>query len=275
MRSIVRLFVGTLTVGTLGLVSALPSACSSEDGGTSGRRIALEVKIKSDDARQGFTNAYGWRIDLDKVLVATGALYYFDGATIFSRARPPTAPARRPVERLLGIKSAFAHPGHYVPGNARGQLLGASSADLRGESTLGTGDGISGPTRSATFSFQVPSAGPYAAELGAHVAVLEGKATKGAETRLFRAEIDPSDVMNTKNAPAVEGCPFVETDMQADGVVTANVKVSMWLDQAELDLVPPSADGRPVLLGADTGPRKALARGMKAGLAYVFSYAPR
>ena len=64
------------------------------------------------------------------------------------------------------MKSAFAHPGHYVPGNAKGEMLTAYSADLLAGGMLGTGDGVTGLVRSATFSYATPATGPAAAELG-------------------------------------------------------------------------------------------------------------
>ena len=271
---------GSVVVG-LTVAAALPSACSSSDeSGTSGRRIALTVKVTgSPEAKAPFTNAQGWTITLSKAVIATGAFYYYDGATIFSlneRFAPPP-PRRSPGQRLweaLGERTAFAHPGHYIPGNAKGEYLTPSSADLRAETLLGQGNGVSGTVRSATFSFGAPPAGPLAGELGAHVVVLEGSATKGAETRVFRAEIDASEVHNTKNVPTVEGCPFVEADMQKDGVVTVTVQIAQWFDQVELDAVPASADGRPALLPVGAIGHNALVRGMKEGLSYSFSYAP-
>lgn len=272
MKLVTRLFVSGATVAAFGLVGVLPSACSSDgESGTTGKRIALEAKVTSTDAKGAFTNAVGWSIKLDKVIVSTGALYFFDGATIFSQNDAP----KPRWHDAFAIKSAFAHPGHYVPGNARGELLTATSVDLKADASVGNGNGISGITRSATFSFQAPPSGPFAGELGAHVAVLEGTATKGAETRLFRAEMDAADVVNTKNATAVEGCPFAEVDMEADGMVTADLKMAQWFDQADFTAIARSTDGKPVLLGADDGPRKALARGMKEGLSYNFSYKPR
>ena len=268
-----RFFVTALTFAALGLVATLPSACSDGgEGGTTGKRITLDVKVTSPETKAGFTNAMGWSITLDKAFVATGALYFYDGATIFSMAPSPrTAPAS-PLRELFTIKSAHAHPGHYVPGNARGEYLSGSSADLHAESAIGTGSGVSGITRSATFAFQSPAVGPFAGELGSHVAVFEGKATKGAEVRPFRAELDLADVVNTKNAPAIEGCPFEEVDMVADGVVTIELKPSRWFDQADFTAVAASTDGKPVLLTSADQPRRALARGMKAGLGYVFRY---
>ncbi len=273
-----RLFSVSLAIASLGVVSALPTACSSEDSGTTtGRRIKLDVKIAaSPDATQPFTNGLGWNITLTKAVVSTGALYFYDGATIFSWSTPRRnkSPGEQ-VRDIFGVKSAFAHPGHYVAGTAKGELLAPSSADLRGGSFLGTGDGVSGITRSATFSFQSPAAGPLAAELGAHVAVVEGTASKGAETRVFRAEVDAADVVNTKNLPQIEGCPFTEVDMQTDGIVTITIKVSQWFDQVDFDTAPTSADGKPALQAKDSLSFRGLNRGMKAGLAYSFTYAPR
>ncbi|MBX3193066.1 MAG: hypothetical protein KF819_39140 [Labilithrix sp.] len=264
-----RIVFTSLTVLSFFAAGSLP-ACSSEEGGTTGKRITLAVKVAgAPETTQAFTNAMGWNITLSKAVVSTGALYFYDGATIFSR-NAPRAPSWRDT---FGIKSAFAHPGHYVPGNARGELLAPSSVDLRTETVIGDANGVSGMTRSATFSFQAPPAGPLAGELTPFVAVFEGTATKGAETRIFRAEVDAAEVMNTKNAPAIEGCPFTETDMQSDGTVTVTIKVGLWFDQVELDAVPASTDGKPVLIGAGVT-KNGLTRGMKAGLGYQFAYAP-
>jgi hypothetical protein len=276
MKLLARLIVGSLTIASLGLAGVLPSACSSEDGGTTGKRIALAVKVTgAAEATKPFTNAQGWNITLTKAVVSTGALYFYDGATIFSLNEPQPRSPGKLLRDAFAVKTAFAHPGHYVPGNAKGELLAPSSADLRGETILGNGNGVSGITRSATFSFQSPAAGALAGELGSHVAVIEGTGTKGTETRVFRAEVDADDVYNTNGQPQIEGCPFAETDMQSDGTVTITVKVALWFDQVELDTAPPSPDGKPTTLVKDSIPMRGLTRGMKAGLGYSFAYAPR
>jgi hypothetical protein len=266
-----------LLVTSLAALALVASGCSSSDGsGTSGKRVQLDVKITGGpEMKQAFTNAQGWSIALSKVELSTGALYFYEGATIFSWAPPKKTPRDRAWE-ALGVRTAWAHPGHYVPGEARGEMLTATSVDLKaGDAALGAGDGVSGLTRSATFTFQSPPTGPQAASLAGHVAVVEGTATKGGETRVFRAEIDAADVANTKGAPQVEGCPFAEADMQRDGTVTLAVKAPLWFDQVEFDSVPKSADGKPVLVPATSIARNQLVRGMKAGDAYAFSYAPR
>lgn len=275
MKRAVRTFVASgLVALSLGALGVLPQACSASES-TTGKRIALTMRVASSDAKGPFTNAAGWNVTLTKAYVATGAFYYFDGATIFSKNAPkPKSPGQR-LEDVFGIKTAFAHPGHYEPGSARGQILTPTSVDLKAESAVGAGEGISGVVRSATFSFQAPAAGPFAAELGSHVVVLEGTAVKGADSRVFRAEVDAADVTNTKGATQIEGCPFAETDMQSDGVVTLTIKVELWFDQVDFTSVPASADGKPVLLAKDQLPRNQLVRGMKAGTGYTFAYAPR
>src|SRR5690606_34403360 len=130
---------------------------------------------------------------------------------------------------------------------------------------------VSGPVRSATFSFEAPAQGPLAAELGDNVIVVVATGTKGAETRRIRAEIKADEVRDGRGATQIEGCPFVEADMQSDGVVSIAVKLSLWFDQVELGAVPASLDGEPVLL-TDGLARNQLVRGVKAGVGYVFSY---
>lgn len=234
---------------------ALVLSCSDGDS-TTGKRISLEVRVAASPESRSFTNAMGWNVTITKALVATGAFYYFDGATLYARRWP------------FGIRSAHAHPGHYVPGNAKGELLTPSSVDLLAGATLGAGPGVSGPVRSATFGFDSPAKGPFAAELGTNVAIVEGTATKGAEMRTFRAELTPDDVRDTKGRTVVEGCPFLEADMQGDGVVSVAVKLSLWFDQIDFQDAPATG----ILTGSA---KNQLARSAKGSLAYVFSYASR
>ena len=269
MKTFLRLVTSSMLAAAVLVAGSAPIGCSDEGSGTTGRRIALDVEIRSSSESKQFTNAKGWNVTITKAAVATGAFYFYDGETLFAGALPRG-------RSLQGgfVKSAFAHPGHYVPGNARGEMLAPSSADLLAGGRLGSGDGVTGLVRSATFSFAAPAAGPLAAELGANVIVLEGSATKDAEVRTFRAEIAPSEVADTKGLPQVEGCPFANADMESNGTVTITVKLPMWFDQVEFEDVPKSDGAAPVLLG-DGLARNQLVRGTKAGLAYSFAYAPR
>ncbi len=248
------------------LVVPAPIGCSSDEG-TTGKRVAFDFAVAgSPAAKSAFTNAQGWSVTLERAALSTGNMTFFDGATIFSQATPAWSFAGR---------AAFAHPGHYVAGEARGEVRASSSVDLRTGGVVGRGGGVSGIVRSATFSFGVPPQGPLAGELAGSVAVLEGTARKGAETRLFRAAISAEDVKDTKGAPIIEGCPFVEADVQSDGRVSLTVKVETWFDEVDFAELAPSGDGKPVTLPPGSLARNTLVRGMKAGTAYVFTWEAR
>jgi len=269
LSAIARVFSASMLAFSVLVVGGPIAGCADDDGGsgTTGKRIALEVKIAASSDSKQFTNTQGWAVAITKADIATGALYFYDGATLFAGRNTPA--------KWSMVRTAHAHPGHYVPGNARGEMRTSSSADLMVGAALGKGDGISGPVRSATFTFGTPpSGGPAASELGANVIVLEGTAAKGAEIRVFRAEILPDEVKDGKGIMQIEGCPFAETDMQANGVVTVTIKIPMWFEQVAFDAVPASTDGKPVLL-TDGLARNQLVRGTKAGLAYSFAYAPQ
>lgn len=247
---------------------ALLGACGGEDT-TSSKRVALETRIVADDGVEApFTNAFGWSVELDRVAISIGTLYYFDGAPIFSAGLPPRAPRRDALAGLLGIGVAFAHPGHYQAGHAMGQVLAPSVVDLAdGPAALPPGNGVAGVYRSGRFTF-----GDEAALEGA-VVIVEGEATKDATKRVFRAVASAADVLDAYGEPKLEGCVFEgEPDVEADGTVTVHVKPSVWLDQAEFDAVPESPDGNPVPLPAEGEAFRAFTRGLKKGSAVVFTY---
>jgi hypothetical protein len=234
---------------------------------TSGKRITFDVRVAQ--APKTFTSKQGWEVSLTKAQLSTGALYFYDGEILFS-----FAPKSRlsPLDVLLGSKVAYAHPGHYVPGESKGQFLTPSSVDLLSPgNALGTGEGVSGVVRSATFSFGSPPAGPLASALGSHLVVLEGTGKKGAETRSFVAEIGAVDLLDSKGKPQIEGCPFTEANAQGDGKVTLTVDVPAWFDQVELELLP--ATPAPAKM-ADV-PKAQLVRSMKGADRYRFAFTPR
>lgn len=266
-----RFLPAALAFAGASLVAGAPAACGSGDEGTTGRRVALDLRVGgSPGARAPFTNGLGWTVSLTKAVVATGPMTFYDGAPIFSW--------RAPRGLTLGGKRAFAHPGHYVEGQARGEVRVVASVDLRGEAVVvGKGEGISGMFRSATFAFGSPPSGPgpLAADLGGAVVVLEGTATKGSDARVFRARVAASDVANAKGLSAVEGCVFSEADVEGDGTVELTIKVETWLDQVDFTDVAASAGGAPSEIPASSIAHNALVRGMRAGSPYGFRFTPK
>jgi hypothetical protein len=247
---------------------ALVGACGAEDT-TSSKRVSLQTRIEAEDGVEApFTNAFGWSIKLDRASISVGPLYYFDGAPIFSANLSPRAPRRDALSGFFGVGVAFAHPGHYQPGNAMGQVLAPSSVDLAlGPADLPPGDGVAGVYRSGRVTFG------DAAALDGSVVILEGEATKDVTKRVFRAVAGVSDVLDAYGEPRLDGCAFEgEPDVAEDGTITIHVKPSVWLDQVEFDAVPASADGNPVPLPPESEAFRAFTRGLKKGSAVVFTY---
>lgn len=253
---------GFAVLVTTGAFGAALEACSSEgSSGTTGRRVALSTVVApGEGAEAPFTNALGWTITLSKAIVSVGPLYYFDGEPIFSRAFDPL--------RALTPKRAWAHPGHYVPGDARGEMTVPSSVDLlAGSTTLAAGEGVSGVVRSARFTFGVPPTGPHAGALAGHVVVIAGEAKNASTTVRFTATADEADVADSTGAPIVEGCVFREADVQADGTVTLTIEPKVWLDQVDFAGLPEGAE-----TALDGVARDGFVRGLKKGTAYGFAY---
>ncbi len=248
---------------TTGAFGVALEACSGDgSSGTTGRRVRLQTMVEVAPAAEApFTNALGWTITLSKALVSIGPLYYFDGEPLFSR--------RPELLRALSPKRAWAHPGHYVPGDAKGEMTVASSVDLlAGPTALASGEGVSGAYRSARFTFGAPPVGPHAAALAGQVVVVAGEATNGEATVRFTASADATDVADAEGAPIVEGCVLRNGDVQADGTVTLTIEPTVWLDQVDFAGMP--QDAETALAGVA---RDGFVRGLKKGSAYVFSYA--
>lgn len=249
-------------------------ACSSEDSGTTGKRIILKNAATGDpSARAPFTTGFGWDVTLSKAAVATSGLYYFDGP-------PPTAlyhqPKRGLGERFAGffIGTAWAHPGHYQSGTALGQLLLAQpvAIDLLAPAptALPEGEGVTGTYRSARFV--IPQSAPADPNLGGHIAVAEGRALKTGDAAatpiFFRLVADYADVSASITNGAVDGCVLEEAMVTDSGSVTVAVKPVVWLNLVDFSKIAP---------GTEAAPTEARDPGFSQGVtqlsAYRFTYA--
>jgi hypothetical protein len=251
------------------------SACGDgADDKTGGKRVVFQTRVELDPAEAtGFTTPSGWHVTLSRAVVASGAFYYFDGA-------PPVVERESPLQnwqyaaRFLGLGVARAHPGHYQPGNALGQMLAPYSEDLlAGPTALPDGDGVTGTYRSARFSFSAEAAGPVAAELAGHVAVVEGVATKtGEQDRPFRATADFAELSQSVAEGHVEGCEFVETRVEGDGRVVVQVRPSAWFTLVDFTKVDVATAPALTEFPPGSQPRIAFAQGLTQLSAYRFSY---
>jgi hypothetical protein len=262
-------------LGSVGaLVMALGIEACGSDSGTSGERVRLATRVTLADDALSFETAQGWHVTLSRALISTGPFYYFDGA-------PPLVqldaqPRWQRAVAVLGVGSAFAHPGHYKAGEALGQMLDSWSVDLlAGPADLPTGEGVTGLYRSASFSFTAPPQGPMAGELAAHAAVVEGLAERAGEApRRFRAVADLADVERSAADGYVDGCQFDELGVEGDGLVTVAITPKVWFDLVDFSELAPASDDSALEFPRDSQPQIAFALGLAQLSAYEFSFAP-
>jgi hypothetical protein len=251
----------------------LAAACGQS---TTGKTVTLHTRLATElPADQTVTTDLGWTVTVKTLLVASGPFYYFDGEPAFTMASRRSR-WRRAVDALSPFGTAWAHPGHYVAGNARGEMLAPYTADLlAGPSELPDGDGITGPVRSGTFSFAPPSDGPAATALGGHVAVAEGAATKDGQTINFVFTADVADVSKNARDAEITGCPFSAADVDGDGTVTVTVKPKVWFAFVDFSELLPGTPQAPTVADPSTTAYIAFSLGLVQLSAYQFAFSPQ
>lgn len=255
-----------LGAGSVGLTACDEDATNE----TSQKRITLTVKAVSPvEARTTFTNSYQWTITLSKAALAVGAVYFFDGAPIFSWHTPARTPRQRLASVFVG--TAHAHPGHYIAGNAVGQMLTPSSLSLLGDGvTLGTGDGVTGLFQSARVTFPETVSGSEAGALGDKIAVFEGVARKEGKNVGFRLTAVRSELVDADGQARVEGTTIAPAStIGGDATLTLVIDPRKFFDQSEFDGLPEGET--PVDLPKESDASRNFVRGVKSGPAYVFT----
>lgn len=270
-----------LPVSTVVLFATL-AACA--DGAATGdpasaERVVLRTAITADAAaRTQFTTNFGWRVTLDRAAVAVGAVYFFNGPPAFTMRDRAPSPWQRFGELFEG--TAHAHPGHYQPGDALGQMLAPSSFDLMSGATtaLADGEGVTGTYRSARFVFASTTSGPAAAILGTRVAYARGVAEKADATTPapihFEVSADFADVAARASSGQVDGCTFAEADVAADGTVTIVVSPNVWFNVVDFTDVAPGTAAAPTPIALTTKAGAGFVSGLTQLDAYRFNYTP-
>lgn len=170
-------------------------------GGTERSRVSYPVTVSGGPAM--VTTDSGWTVTFTKATAHLEAVRFFMGKVLLSRARPQWW-------RSLLISSAYAHPGHYVPGEALGELVAPVDADLLAAAPVawGAASGLTGEQGSLQLSlaagglevagtaskdgmsvaFSVAFAPPYAID-GVRSEHLVGKSELGVDVRVDLAVI--------------------------------------------------------------------------------------
>jgi hypothetical protein len=214
------------------------STCGST--GRTRRTFPVEVTAKSSQ----IVTDTGWTVTLSAATVHLEALRFFEGKVLLSRSMP--------WWRGLLVSEAWAHPGHYVPGEALGELVSPAAVDLLASASeawaWSTANAVTGEYGSAQLTI-----------VGTGLA-LAGTATKGAAQVEFSVELAP--------AAALEGLRFEHTMTSSAGAVQLLVDLSVILSRVDFAQVGTGA--KPI---DPTSPAfNGLTRGLEDTSAYVLTW---
>ena len=221
-------------------------------GDTGEERVTFQMLASAPAGmKDTFTNDMGWTINLESAWVVVGPVYFFSGEPLFS--------LRRILDWFDPIPKAMAHPGHYVAGEALGQVLGSAKVELLAvePEPLGSGTGVTGTYNSARV-FLSPKDG------GASVFV-KGIATKDDTEIDFKGELD----VEVK----LEGLPCgIEMTAGRPGSLVLHVDPRVWLKRVEFSkLAGPDQDGM-YYFEEGSSSHSAFVRGVDNAGAFSFSW---
>ncbi|MGE6763810.1 hypothetical protein ACQKGO_37720 [Corallococcus interemptor] len=202
-------------------------------------------------------NEYGWTVTPEAARLSVGSVRFFEGRVLLSR--------RFDWYSLIG-GTANAHPGHYVPGDALGEVLTPQTVDLLAGGNLGEANAVTGSYGSLELTLVTPTAATDAQNLlGGHHAHVRGTAThtSGATVR-FDAVVDLPK--------AIEGVRFERDLQQEAGHVRIAVDLGTWMDRIDF-----ATASLPDAAGVSTFPagsqaQNGLVRGVEDTSAYVVTW---
>lgn len=207
-------------------------------GGTARTRRTFPLVVSSTAG--AMVTDSGWTVTLSSAHASFASARFFSGEVPVVRRFDP-----------LGwlIPSAWAHPGHYVPGEALGEVLTPVEADLLGGDTAwGEVSAVTGEYGSLQLTF---------AAAGLHLA---GTATKDAQSVAFDATFTPPS--------AIEGVSFAHTMDTAPGGVRVAVDLSAVVTRMDFAYVGTSTSP----LDATSPAFNGFARGVEDASAYVATW---
>lgn len=227
-------------------------ACGSDTART---RIDFAVEAGALAHDGPITTVGGWTVELSTAELSVAGLYFFEGEPLFARVD------RRPMhQRLLGmvIGTAYAHPGHYVEGEALADLLQPVTLDLLApDQRLGQANGVSGAYNSVRVVLKP------AAALDNHTARIAGTATKDGVTVRFTASLNLDK--------AIEGVAF-GADLEASGgKVHLAIDPAEWVRRIDFGTLDTTQE---VELQEGTQPYNAFIRGVENTAAFHFTWIP-
>jgi hypothetical protein len=231
---------------------------------TGGARTTIGASVQG--ATPTAANAMGWSITYESAHLSLDAVRWSEGNPVFEARALPRAPTPNPLRFSWG--TAYAHPGHYTPGQALADVSVLRVIDLLGPPVdLGTVIAVTGTANSATMGLRPADAARVSGTplRAGTTARAQGTASKAGVTVRFRVEITESIDIDGAAAHGV---------ILADGTTryALTVDLGAWLDRADFGAlagVAAGADGV-VDVPAEHQVRNAFFRGVSNGAAYRF-----
>lgn len=194
-------------------------------------------------------NERGWSVTPESLQLTVGPVRFYEGRVLLSRFDPFL---------LLG-GTAWAHPGHYIPGEALAEVLSTTTVDLLAATPtpLGTANAVTGGYGSMELTLPSTEGGAVR---------VRGTATH-ADGRSVRFEA-------ALNLPRpIEGIRFERELAMEGGRVRITVELGRWLGR--IDFATASAPGADGVSTFPTGSQamNALVRGVEDTSAYVVTWA--
>ena len=241
------------------LLGALLAFAAAHCGDDSTGRARITVDAVVHGINPTLRTSTGWQVTLTEARIVLGPLRWYEGAALFGRSR---------FERLLGISVAWAHPGHYVAGEALADITARRVVDLlRADGTrLEQGNGVTGLVQSAAIELRPAEATlADAATLHGGTLYVRGDATKDGRTVHFDCAPALTQV--------VQGIP-ARGDMNQSGRWDITIDVGAWIDRADFSLVVAPATPDAVVALTEGQGFNAVTRTAPAASGFRFAWTP-
>lgn len=232
--------------------------------GTGGARTSIQASLRGTTPTSA--TSLGWSVTYEQALVSVDTLRWNVGDPVFE------ARLRQRFIRAISVGTAFAHPGHYTPGEALADVSVSRVIDLLGPTVqLPAITAVTGMSNSAAIILgpaDATRASGTRLSVGSSVRA-QGTAVKDGVTVRFRLEI--ADAIDIEGSPA-------HGEIRPDGSTSFELAVDMglWLDRADfatLSMSAPAMDGV-IEPAADSQVRNAFVRGVSNGAAYRLTLLP-
>jgi len=184
-------------------------------------------------------NEHGWTVEVTTLEARVTGIRLYEGEALLSSLG----------DRFwnLVVPRAHAHPGHYEPGEAMAEWLGAVTIDLlNGPSRVGTASAFTGTASSAWLD--------YGTLDGGGALHLAGTARKGADTRPFEVRLDV--------ASPISGIPGEHALTGSPSPFTLSLDLARVLTAADFVTTTDDDNDSTFELPADSQAHRALTRGV-------------